>query len=531
MYQILTVIVVTALLLMAVAASGDAGAKLPAQQWHTSASPNEAALVTDPAAPVAGQAWEMSPGAYELACSYPAKLSPGRYRFTFYFRLRQAVGTQLYVLCSGAADQPFDQLQAIYPTQPTSANYLALPLEVTVTRPDPRLWLVVKFQAEPEPRRVAVAISPEARVRFGGLTLEPLSEPAAPAAGPLQVTVGAFTPSPLPKCWPLAHVFADGTTLLGASNDPSAGWQVSADRKTWRPLKSKAQFTTILDRPGAGVLALGWQATGDDPTALPGLRYRAPSGQAWAAGQITTDSLTYDVPLALGGKGEGAAYQPTCVVEKSLVPLPDGSLLASVYGWLHGQADLVDATNPHGDTRYSTWFVRSVDDGKHWDFWGQVPYLNKTLGGREGFCEPSVVRFPNTGELLCVMRTGSGFPLYQSRSSDDGQTWSAPQPLVGAMHGGFTDPGVMRGVWPSLVLLRNGVVACSWGRTPPGVHVAFSRDRGKTWGQVTTLCDKSMSSYLNMQEIRPNVLLMTYDNNEVVGFQEVTVAVKNPAPA
>src|SRR5690606_32804999 len=42
----------------------------------------------------------------------------------------------------------------------------------------------------------------------------------------------------------------------------------------------------------------------------------------------------------------------------------------------------------------------------------------------DGLCEPSVTRAGD--ELLCVMRLGSRHPLYQSRSSDGGRTWSRP---------------------------------------------------------------------------------------------------------
>lgn len=495
-----------------------------ADLWGTNGSSDEAAIVADAAAP-SGKAWVMKPGShigeYEVVCSYPAKMTPGRYRLVFHIQLHQAAGTVVSLLCSGAADQPVELQQPIYPTQPNSTNYLALPLDVTVTKPDPKLWLGVKYAVEPEPRRIGVEISKDAHIRFGGVTIQAFT--GITGDGPLQISVGEFSPTRFAKCWPMARVFMDGTTLLSASNDPNFGWHASVDRKEWRAIAMpKATLSSFLERPGKGILALSWENKGDDPAAIPGTLYRAESGQAWADGKAAAEPISFCVPLAIGGKGEGAAYKPACVMEKSLLELRDGSLLASVYGWLKGQADLTNPNNPQGDTRYSTWFVRSTDGGKKWVFQGQVPY-HKTMGGPEGFCEPSTVRFPDNGELLCMMRTGSGFPLYQSRSTDDGRTWAVPQPAVGAMYGDFTDPGTMRGVWPSLVLMQNGIMVCSWGRTPPGVHLAFSLDRGHTWAQLITLSEKSMSSYICIQEIRPGVLLTLYDNGEVLGFQEVTV--------
>ena len=44
---------------------------------------------------------------------------------------------------------------------------------------------------------------------------------------------------------------------------------------------------------------------------------------------------------------------------------------------------------------------------------------------REGtdFNESDLLYLPDEG-LLCVIRTGGGQPLYQSQSSDGGQTWT-----------------------------------------------------------------------------------------------------------
>jgi len=455
-------------------------------------------------------------------------MPPGCYRVIFYFQLHKAVGTRVRVVCSGAADQFPDPTQPVYPTQPESTRYLSLPIDLVVTRPDPKLWIVVQYDREPEPRRISAEIDNDAHIRFGGVTIHR-------KADDLQVSVGEFMPTEFEKCWPQgAHVFLDGTTTLLSDWMPGSGfkdWQTSADRKEWRALTmSLPPIISFLDRPGKGIMALSWYNKGDDPADLSGTLYRAESGQAWADGKITAAPYSYSVPQAVVGVSEGRTGRAGGVIEKSIVELSDGSLLASAYGKLQGQNDLVDPNNPEGDTRCSTWFVRSADDGKSWVFHGQVPY-HKTMGGREGFDEPTVVRFPDTGELLCMMRTGYGVPqcpLHQSRSFDDGKTWTFPQAAVGALRGDFNSPGTMLGVFPSLVLMENGVLVCSWGRTPPGVHLAFSVDRGHTWQQPVTLGTKSMSSYVRIWEIRPGVLLALYDNDEVLGFQEITVEFKTP---
>ena len=58
-------------------------------------------------------------------------------------------------------------------------------------------------------------------------------------------------------------------------------------------------------------------------------------------------------------------------------------------------------------------------------------------------------------------------PMYMSRSSDNGKTWTPPV--------GIAD----RGSNPSLITLENGILVCVYAR--PGVWVVFSDDNGKTW--------------------------------------------------
>ncbi|PKO18184.1 MAG: hypothetical protein CVU38_21620, partial [Chloroflexi bacterium HGW-Chloroflexi-1] len=86
--------------------------------------------------------------------------------------------------------------------------------------------------------------------------------------------------------------------------------------------------------------------------------------------------------------------------------------------------------------------------------------------GEDAFCEPAVVRFPD-GELFCVLRSGSYRPLYAIRSTDGGETWSAPERLP------------VDGVMPILVLMSDGALALATGR--PDNVLCLSTDRGRTW--------------------------------------------------
>jgi len=78
----------------------------------------------------------------------------------------------------------------------------------------------------------------------------------------------------------------------------------------------------------------------------------------------------------------------------------------------------VDAEPEPGDlqVRYSGWGDRALRV-PHW----RHPLLSVTQ-------EPSLVRLPDE-RLFCVMRTCSGY-IWWSQSSDDGETWCSPRPLL-----------------------------------------------------------------------------------------------------
>jgi len=154
--------------------------------------------------------------------------------------------------------------------------------------------------------------------------------------------------------------------------------------------------------------------------------------------------------------------------------------------------------------------VQSEDQGKNWNFLSfaaryDPKYLDQTIAhnptGVDGFCEPSIVQFPD-GELLVVMRMGSHHPLYAVRSQDGGQTWTEPKRLSS------------HSVQPNLVMMQNGVLALGTGR--PRELVEFSLDQGRTWSHRVYLPENDgvagayggANSY--MIEVEPNRLLYAY---------------------
>lgn len=153
----------------------------------------------------------------------------------------------------------------------------------------------------------------------------------------------------------------------------------------------------------------------------------------------------------------------------------------------------------YGDTGSRTIMVESNDDARTWQLRSVVSYeFNRIIDGN---CEPSLIRAAD-GSLLCLMRRWGNEPLAQTRSTDDGRTWS-PATLV-------QNPG--HGIDPDLVLLENGVMVCSHGR--PGIHLMFSEDGcGQSWTQPQLVADCRSSGMMGIAAIGPDKILAVYDKN------------------
>lgn len=197
----------------------------------------------------------------------------------------------------------------------------------------------------------------------------------------------------------------------------------------------------------------------------------------------------------------GHAFHRGPLFMRSIVVRDDGSLLGLFAGWFKNDVALC----PYGRGRpYSrTYVCESEDDGLNWKYTTTIGYDQI---GSEGYNEGSMRRLPD-GKLLAVMRTGNerdpgcqDNPVMWSESRDDGRTWSPPRRTG------------LEGAYPSLAVLSDGQVVMSYGR--PGAMIAFSRDGGRTWADLTAVDTTPYSGYTDVVEIAPGRLLVGYGAKE-----------------
>ena len=179
-------------------------------------------------------------------------------------------------------------------------------------------------------------------------------------------------------------------------------------------------------------------------------------------------------------------------------------LLAALYCHWEGDTDYdedaIGAGLPVekcGFTKYRSILIESTDKGESWHLLSTIASDPKL--GREGFCEPGLAELAN-GDILIVMRNGyKMWPLWQSRSTDGGRSWSEPEKLP------------MLGVFPCLKLLSNGVLVLASIR--PRVFLSLDpTGTGRQWSHHVMLPETRnlAGGCLFIAEEKPNTVLYPY---------------------
>ena len=294
----------------------------------------------------------------------------------------------------------------------------------------------------------------------------------------------------------IAFKFSDGRIVVG-KGDPSS-WSTDGG-KTWKLGPAGPGQKVAIELGGGEVLSVNRDTSRLENGLHEGQLKR--SLDNWKTYEQETPVL--NIPLAASTVLGGGKIVDGFLFHHGIVLLPDGRLLASMYGNYRGDTILCDGYPAElGQLKYRTIVVSSNDRGRTWSDPVMVAY-DRMLGRgipsdhpraelgyesettrptrvvpavtQEGFREADLLIAPN-GNLLCMMRSGGRngkaavlfpTPLYCSRSEDMGRSWSPPAQVAD------------RGVGPDMILLRNGVIVCTYSR--PGNWLIFSIDNGLSW--------------------------------------------------
>jgi hypothetical protein len=213
---------------------------------------------------------------------------------------------------------------------------------------------------------------------------------------------------------------------------------------------------------------------------------------------VADEESVVDTPRSVPCGGDDGATNSGFLMDHGLIRLKNGQLMATMYGNYEGDtATCADWPARFSFRFYRTIVVFSADEGKTWGNPVTVAYISDPGKVQEGLDEGGLARAAN-GDILCVMRSGGSFgkytPLYQSRSTNEGQTWSEPVAIAD------------RGTWPNLCVMQSGVIVCTYSR--PDNWLIFSMDDGRTWRGAFAFAPGS--SYNSVVEVAPDTLLVVW---------------------
>ncbi len=212
----------------------------------------------------------------------------------------------------------------------------------------------------------------------------------------------------------------------------------------------------------------------------------------------------FHVPHVVPGTDEYGQPANGPFLEQSIVELPNGDLLATMWGWLTQDRAPVDYPD-----RWARWqlkksralLVKSQDRGLNWHYVSTI--ASDPQVGPEGFRLPTLGLLSD-GQLLSVMRNGDGGqPLWSTRSTDGGHTWEPLDRID-------VDAGTV-----SLLVLADGTVLIAFGR--PELHTLGSSDGGRTWdiehrGDLGTQSTAAFTGRVAMIETSPGHVLAVYND-------------------
>lgn len=350
------------------------------------------------------------------------------------------------------------------------------------------------------------AESPEPFIRFGStaktatgeavwqsvrLGVRKMREPPAP--DPVKITIADQWEIPrdeVRQTRPYLYDPGEGLLLMSVAQGPDAFYEPygllrSTDQgKTWTHIPGLDQIDTtplpVVRRPDGSILAMSrWTRTLPDGSVVGKTTYLDKEAKTF-----TRVDNRISLPKEFTNESEGDQI----ICERHVWNDPDGGVTMVV--WSRKAVTLPDGRM---NRERMSHLVRTTDEGKTWNYFSTI--------GPGG--EPAVVRLSES-EQTAVIRGDRNSRLKQMFSHDGGRTWSKPVELeVGK-------------VLPDLVLMSNGLLACSYGR--PASSLMFSTDLGKTWTSHHVISGEVGFNYTAIREISPGRLLYIHDAPKMNGL-------------
>lgn len=309
---------------------------------------------------------------------------------------------------------------------------------------------------------------------------------AAPAPDPVKITVSPSWDIPredVRQTRPYLYDMGQGLLLMSVAQGPDAfyepyGLLKSTDAgQTWAPIPGLDNVDTtplpVLRRPDGQIWGMSrWTRTQEDGTVVGKTVYLNPTA---------TEFTMVDNKIVLPQEFTNESPGDQIVCERHIWNEEDGA--ATMVVWSRKRVKLANGRN---DLARRSHLVRSTDKGLTWNYVSTI--------GPGG--EPAVVKL-NATEMTAVIRGDKDPKMKQMFSSDAGKTWTAPIPMEEGK------------VLPDLVLMSNGILACSYGR--PASCIMFSLDGGKTWPSHHVISERVGFNYTSIREISPGRLLYVHD--------------------
>jgi hypothetical protein len=308
---------------------------------------------------------------------------------------------------------------------------------------------------------------------------------------PIYIGATASTPAVM-RC-------GDGTLLASEfiSRDGGDSWQAAGPMH----MGSLGVHATALHFAGGPdwlISAVGTPTGKKGVATAPALR----STDGWRT--VEEIDVTFHLGPHVPSVGEDGIVRVNTLNHQALA-LPDGSAIGMCYGYCNHDVVFTDIMYkgwekyPHDFSmfKYSSWCIGSEDGGETWHYRGTVPPLPEM--GDEGWAEPGLALLPN-GDLLTVLRNGEGnAPLYFSRSTDGGRTWS--DPVRSRLHGQY----------PGLLTTSSGLIITTYGRPDNRLAVCLDGE-GEGWPYEITVSTAPGWQGVTAVETTPDELLVVFED-------------------